>query len=287
MLTFKANQVGGITLGIVLAVVCRLTPAAAERWVVHSSENFRVVCSPSVDGASIAKEAERLREELIRKWVGDQMDPWGVPCKIVVHPTAASYLQAAGAGAKSTRGVSTICVEERKVTSARVDARSDSGNSNARSLGEDVLAHELTHVVAAVAFPDLVIPLWLDEGMAVQADVKEKQSRHESDFAEASRQGGRFALVELFADAPQLMNRPGALYGQSASLVSYLTKQASARELLPFAVKAQESGYDEALRSCFGIEGVVELERSWLVEARKDASGKSKIELVRDRKPRQ
>ena len=53
-------------------------------------------------------------------------------------------------------------------------------------------------------------------------------------------------------------------YGQSASLVRYLTARDDPETFLTFLERAPHVGYDAALRSAYGIENLRALEQLWL-----------------------
>jgi len=58
-------------------------------------------------------------------------------------------------------------------------------------------------------------------------------------------------------------DRVGAFYGQSASLTQYLVSQESPQKFVDFVERANGVGFDEALRQCYGIAGMAELDRLW------------------------
>lgn len=57
-----------------------------------------------------------------------------------------------------------------------------------------------------------------------------------------------------------------AFYGQSVTLVSYLSRRGDPAELISFAKLALTQGYADALRVTYGIRGVGHLRRLWLAD---------------------
>lgn len=212
---------------------------------------------PSAEG--VLRLCERLRSELCSVWgVSGPSHRWEPLCEIIVHPTADSYLQAVGPAAAQTRGCSLIELHMGKVSRRRIDLQIDSDGSLS------ALAHELTHVVLADRFHGRPPAHWLDEGIATLADTREKQLLHERDCQEALASGRAMSLqhllhLEQFTSADQMP----AFYGQSLSLVMMLADQRTPKQLIDFAVDAQDQGYAAALKKHYGIQDVAELEAKW------------------------
>lgn len=108
------------------------------------------------------------------------------------------------------------------------------------------------------------LPIWADEGMAVLADPAAKQQLHLRDLQRARRQHSERRLAELPADGnvPTCADAP-PFYGQSLSLVKFLVDRKTPAEFVRFLHAAGELGYDAALRECYGLAGIAELERQW------------------------
>jgi hypothetical protein len=108
------------------------------------------------------------------------------------------------------------------------------------------------------------VPRWADEGMAILADTNAKQERHFKDLREALASRTTFHAAELLTmeDYPS-PNRFGAYYGQSASLTKFLVARKSPDQFVKFINRARERDYDTALRECYEIASVGELDRQW------------------------
>ncbi|HVA44981.1 MAG TPA: hypothetical protein VNH11_01225 [Pirellulales bacterium] len=202
-----------------------------------------------------------MRSNLARQWLGSQQreEGWRPKCDIVLHSTADAYLRAVPGG-EQTVGCSLINTEAGEVVGRRIDIRADRPGWL-----DAALAHELTHVVLADHFADRCLPAWADEGMAVLADSDSKQGAHQRDLRTAHSRGSAFRLVELFAlEGYPSPDRQAAFYGQSASLVRYLVARGSPHQFTRFMSTAAADGYDAAVRTIYGLQGIADLERRWL-----------------------
>lgn len=230
-------------------------------WNVVETTNFRF-CShgPLALSAKTLRAAEGLREQLLVRWSGkpSEQNAWRPKCDIILHGTAAAYLRSVPGG-EQTLGSSLIDVEGETVVGRRIDIRADQ-----RGWFDAALGHELTHVVLADLFPGSRVPAWADEGMAVLADPSGKQDGHLRDLRTAQLQRTSFRLVELFAlDGYPQTDRHAAFYGQSASLVQYLVERGTPEQFVRFIRSGAASGYEQALRDTYRINGVADLEHRW------------------------
>lgn len=233
----------------------------AGAWILKSTNNFCICCTPDINPAAIGAACESKREVLARKWLGEGAikQSWQARCYVVVHPTTESYLREVGTGGQNTLGSSLIRKDKQRVVSRRIDLR-----GNVPDLLHAALPHELTHVVLADAFVSEELPRWADEGMAMQADPPTKLAGHSRDLDSAIAGQTVFHISELFskADYPTADGR-NTFYGESASLVNYLVARRSPSDFVKFLQIAGQRGYDAGLNSVYGIEGVARLEHLW------------------------
>lgn len=230
-----------------------------NRWVA-TSDNFHVTNRhPGQDARTIARTCESWRTALQRQWCEGQCPLWSPRCEIVVHANQAGYLAAVGAGAGQTFGSSYIEFSASKQVQRRqIDFRGDSGR------GPATLPHELTHVILADLLGGRQPPRWADEGMALLADSAGKRQLHERDLQAGLDQRMAFRAVELLnLDAYPHPSRVPAFYGQSLSLTSFLVSREPPARFVAFIRQSSEQGYDAALRDCYGIDNVQELEVLW------------------------
>jgi hypothetical protein len=242
--------------------------------LIEETENFSI-CRPvnyryeADTGATLEKARGELQEAWLPK---NAAAGWRPKCQIVLHATSAGYLQAVGRGAEATTGSALVDFDKGRISARKIDIRGDRPDWFAAAL-----THELTHVVLADRFIAVAIPHWADEGMAILADTQAKRGRHAVDLHAALGTGAEFRLAELLtlAGYPQ-PRRMGAFYGQSASLVDYLTTIGTREQLVAMVERATSHGYDVALREIYAVESVRHLERDWRnhVAATKAAAAK-------------
>lgn len=246
---------------------CEQRPAASKpdqevegTELVANSKNFIVEShSGRFDARKVATRCEQWREYLQAKWLGDkQHDGWNPRCVVVVHGRRENYCAAIGRGNDWSFGSSWIDTRGKQVVQRRIDLLADDAGAIS------AFAHELTHVVLADAFLGTQPPLWANEGIAVLADSAEKQRLHQQDLQQSLVRGNCFHCAELtLLEGYPSQERIPVFYGQSASLTAYLADLSGSEKLVPFLKQAMDRGYDRALRECFGIEGLADLQRRW------------------------
>ncbi len=253
-LVFRALVVGLLIESVLFA-------QDATTFVSTKSDpaNFIVRTFPGGPKASVVlDQCEDLRAELQRSWLRlETADKWEPQCEIVLHPDRTQYLKAVGVGGGSTSGSSLVRSKHGRITARRIDLIvNQDGELTA-------LAHELTHVVLADRFEGRT-PRWIDEGIATRADSPEKRSLHLRDCLHSIQSGTALRLFEVFKlEQFTSAQQVPAFYGQSLSLISFLSAHDEPAKIITFAEKAKDIGYDRALKVCYGMEGIPELERKW------------------------
>lgn len=163
---------------------------------------------------------------------------------------------------------SNLEIGQGKVWVRRIEIRGDLGDEF-----QEVLEHEVTHIVLADHFRDFQIPRWLDEGAAVAEERSERRSRLDDQFTQAMELNRQASLQEVLTLAvfPRDRDRSDLLYAQSASFVEFLLTKRSHREVLAFASSCRAESPAAALRRHFQFRNVQETERAWLQWARSNA----------------
>lgn len=237
-----------------------MQPSCVRRGDQASTEtaNFRIYGLRQCDQATwCARRLEALRSRLQQHWLGDsQTAAWSPKCDVIVHATRDAYLRRVPDTA-NTLGASRIEFEHGDVAARRIDVRADQPG-----WFDAVLPHELSHLVLADEFSDGTLPAWADEGMAVLADSREKQALHVCDDKTARQGGAALATFMTRPDYPCASDIP-AFYGRSVSLVGFLVDRKTPADFVRFLHRAESHGYDAALRECYAIDGVTDLERQW------------------------
>lgn len=230
-------------------------------WQQSESANFRVFHTDPTLAEQVLDVAERTRAAVLRKWLGEeQPTDWEVRCDIYLHRDARAYAHATGTPPESP-GHSSIGAERQdasRIHSRRIDLRLDEPN-----LLRAVLPHETTHVTLAGLFGPKPLPRWADEGMAVLSEPYERIQRHLRPLWENPDDERRFSAAELMAQEEY----PGPaqmafFYGQSATLVQYLTELKGPLAFTEFLRSAQRIGWAAALRTHYGLS-FPDLEQRW------------------------
>ena len=218
-----------------------------------------------VDLEQLAMQCEDQRTHLRAFWLPNQDGgDWKPRCEVAIHRTEAEYLRQVGMRAAMTRGCCRIDVERGQVVRRRLDLLADPETGALTAL-----AHELTHVVLADRFAGKPLPRWADEGMALLADGERKRALHLRHLSRALARDRCPRMREVLAShryppAPQM----NAFYGQSLSMVRFLSERDEPAKIVELVAMAMEQGFDKALRNMYGIDGAVDFERQWQQYAR-------------------
>lgn len=207
----------------------------------------------------VAAQCETLRSQFVMKWLtSSECQQWHRPCVVVIHCTKGAYATAVGTRVAGTSGSSTLESEAGDIVHRRIDVLLNStGEATA-------LAHELTHVVLADLFDPSELPMWANEGLAMLADSIRKRALHLRDCRLAVTTGGDFHLRSLVTLRQFHQQRQVApFYGQSLSLTTFLLTKSDERHFIKFVERASRRGYDNALRECYSIAGLDELDMLW------------------------
>ena len=240
----------------------------ATDWKVKETANFRIMHRDPALAERVAKVAEQYRAEQQKRWVGNDrpVELWKPACEIYLFPTAREFARATDQP-ETSQGFSTMGVLEDKVVSRRINLP-----ANRPELIEDVLPHEITHVVLADLFIDRQIPRWADEGMAILAEPLEIQQRRR-DLSETIAKGANlFKLQQLMTRNDYPANQYWPLYQRSASVTHFLVARSNPRTFVSFVRAAKRDGYETALRKFYRIESFDELQRLWIADVKTEAN---------------
>jgi hypothetical protein len=225
---------------------------------VAETDHFCIYHQTSRKGAErLARVAERTRTRQLRKWFGMEEVRWSEVCQVYLYPSSAAYAEATGVPAESP-GHTEVQMAGERVLLRRINLHGDIDD-----LAEAVLPHEVTHAVLAGRFGDHAVPRWVDEGLAILAEPRERVRRHLS-YLEQRR--GDLGLYELgtmmrLADYPTPSSR-GIFYAQSVSVVAFLSAHKGPQTFTRFVNKGLRSGYERALKEEYGWT-LEELEQRW------------------------
>jgi hypothetical protein len=239
----------------------RLTHTRQQGCWVATSANFRVCSFQSAHEAKhVALHCEEVRDLLSKAYgLTAEGAKWTPKCEVFLFLSKHKYGAVVGREAMETLGSSLVRPETGTVQSRRIDLRTD-----VPDYLDEVLPHELTHVLIADHFRNGPPPLWYDEGLALLADSQSKQSLHQRDLRNGLNQGSAFSLASLLtAKAYPASDKVGVFYGQCASMARCLRHLGPPAKIHDFARRSEQIGINLALQEAYGINGVAELEPIW------------------------
>ena len=239
----------------------RLTQTRQQGCWIATSTNFQVRSFQSDDEARhVALHCEEVRDLLAAAYgFTAESTCWSPKCEVFLFLSKHKYGAVVGREAMETLGSSLVRPETGAVQSRRIDLRTDVPNYL-----QEVLAHELTHVLIADHFRDGPPPLWYDEGLALLADSQSKQSLHQRDLRNGLNQGSAFSLASLLtAKSYPPSDKVGVFYGQCASVARCLHQVGPPEKIHEFARRSDQIGINLALQETYGIAGTTELEPLW------------------------
>lgn len=238
-------------------------PTAAKEWQTLETANFRILHADAELARKIGDVAEATRAEQTRRWGSPATATnWTPKCDIYVYPNAAIFHARTGQP-EGSPGFSTMGLDQGRVIARRVNLRADHPNILAA-----ILPHEITHVVLADLFPDLQIPRWADEGIAVLSEPLSEQDLRAADLSGPLAENRLFRLADLMTmDYPD--GRYWSLYyAQSVALTRYLVSQGTPRQFVEFVRGSQRNGVEPELKRVYRISGYEDLQRRWLDHVR-------------------
>ncbi|WP_235908828.1 hypothetical protein [Roseiconus nitratireducens] len=230
-----------VFLAITWSVAHSRTHAANAR-----SQNFLVHAATPELAQSVAREAEKFRDELALYWLGKRLPPWGTPCPIEVK--AGPHLAAQGVTTYNRSPVSNFQMEVIGTPERILDS---------------VLPHEVTHTVLATHF-GRPLPRWADEGICTTVEHDAEKQKHEAKLREFLRTRRGIAMNQLFllTEYPSDML---PMYAQGYSVCRFLIEQSGPRQFINFLTDyMQHPSWTDNVRKHYGYESLAKLQERWL-----------------------
>jgi hypothetical protein len=227
-------------------------------WWVAESANFRVYHQEDSDLArKTARTAERARVAAYRKWFGKPAAAWQPRCDIFLHGSDSDYYQGLGLAA-APPGYSTIQMDAGRMVTLRIDLQRDNAD-----LLVAILPHEVTHIVLWSWFGQEGFPQWINEGMAVLTEPRERVERHLRNLPRHRRQGELVPIPRLVQSRDYPERRLlGPFYAQSVSLVEFLAGVKGAATFTKFVRDGMRGDYETASRRHYGWT-LEQMEERW------------------------
>jgi hypothetical protein len=235
------------------AILVALLPSAVRGNGFAHNENYIVYTPDHKSHDEDQRFAERLlqraegfRQEFARQWLGKELP----------RATGGSVIY-----------VSFSTNEDRGLTWAKDHPGRTMHNVYLTTTPEkavgSTLHHELAHTVLATHFPyPNRLPTWVEEGIASRYDDHSRRAARDQLLRSWARNGNAPPLVQLL-ELADMRAFDESSYAAATSLVSFLLTKGDERELLTFAVDGQRNGWDDALRTHYGIRGHRDLQTQW------------------------
>jgi len=243
-----------------LLIACApLSASAAEDWQEKSCSHFIIYYTDvSPDYLSqLAIKAENYYKSITARFGFNRFDfwSWDNRCKIFLYSDTDSYINATGTISWSRAHVNVV--DKHIVTYTGQDEFFDI-----------ILPHEMAHIIfrECVGF-DKSLPLWLDEGVAILAEVD--SSRRLAYAKEAVLKGNYIPLDKLSNINDYALMDPYVFYSQSASVVDFLLDRYGRNTFVNFCRELRDNNsWKLALKKVYKIEGLDDLQNRWLLGAR-------------------
>ena len=215
---------------------------------VHRTPNF-VVNAPTPEFArAVGEHAEHFRREIAVAWLGKPLPKWFKPCQVTVK-----------VGQMGSGGATTFAFDRGEVFGWRMNIQ----GSHERIL-DSVLPHEVSHTIFACHFRR-PLPRWADEGAATLVEHDSEKRRQQLLCRQVLDNGRRIPLRKLLQirEYPRDMQDVLTLYAEGYSLADFLVQGGGKTRYLKFLEDAHHRGWDQAVRTHYGFEGVDGLEKKW------------------------
>ncbi len=266
---------------VLRAAVARPPQEGASRWRETflaplrrdaSARHFVVYAPTDRMARDLSVAADRLFGEIARDLLGTLPEPH--PIELVVHASRQAYLAADQVppgspwaaimiSREKTGGVCYDTLDEKGEAIVRIEVYSD-----AASLLEDTLPHEITHAVQRRGLAVYRRAHWLDEALAMQRESEASRARR---IAGARRAPAMIPLPELLSLKSTPPDRMELFYDQACALAEFLRARGSASGWRRFLDAFARGPVEAALRDACAIGDLDTLERlfrDWLAAGR-------------------
>jgi len=201
----------------------------------------------------VLKRADELRSEIAKNWLGSEI-PTGIgraSINVNFNPGEESALTWAKDRA------------DRKLHAVYLRTTPD----RVQQAVEEMLPHEVVHVVLATRFPHPNrLPVWTEEGIASRYDDAQRMTLRRETVRWWTQTDNWPQLATLF-DAKNLHANDANGYAAAASLVEFLLSRGDEQTLLAFAVAGNSNGqsndWDAALKTYYQIHDATHLQNEW------------------------
>ncbi|MCH7813415.1 MAG: tetratricopeptide repeat protein [Planctomycetes bacterium] len=237
----------------------------------HETRNFMVYACNEKLAKKVGELSETYLEFLRQRLLAGRA--WAFRVPIFVYANRDDYVKVGGWPAQSIGATyATHLGRSGKVGLFQISSAEEMESTGAKNPVshniEDVLPHELTHVVLYEFFGAQKVPKWLHEAFARQMEQNRKDYEEAAVLAQDAVAGEYFRFRDFFAaetypSGGQVMR----FYEQAATTVLFLIEQGPEATRAFLTELAKQKGHDAAVAAAFGIdeEGAVEaFEEMWV-----------------------
>ena len=240
--------------------------------ILHETKSFSIYACNEKLAKETAELCEKYLAFLLERLLAGQA--WAHRVPILLYKDIGDYHKVGG----MPEGSAGVAFQDRFGRTAGVAGYQLSDEKQVEAKGyknlvsntlEDILPHELTHMVLNEFFGAQEIPRWVNEGCARQMEQNRKDHEEAAILARDAVAGEYFRFRDLFGKKQyptggQVMR----FYEQSATIVTFILEQQGPEAMRAFLTElAQGNGHDAAVAAAFGIdrEGAVEkFEKTWV-----------------------
>lgn len=219
----------------------------------YRTSNFEVEAPTREIARRIGREAERLRKDRARLWLGEELPDWSRRCPIKVKINA-----------RALNGATTFGYFKGKILSQKMEIEGPLPR-----LLESVLPHEVTHMILAQHFR-CPVPRWADEGAAVLSETDADRQRHEQMARQILNTPGRAMPLRRLFDLTEYPRDVMALFAEGYSVTRFLVTAKDRKTFLAFVEEGKSQNWDRAVRAHYGYASVEKLEEAWVKDLRND-----------------
>jgi hypothetical protein len=219
----------------------------------YRSDNFVVEAPTPEIAKQVGLAAEHFRKELAMEWLGYELPTWSAPCPVKVK------VGQIGAGG-----------ETRFSFYPKLNAPAEVAGWDMRIQGslerilDSVLPHEISHAIFACHFRR-PLPRWADEGAATLAEHESERRRQVLTLKQVLNTRRRITLKNLLniKEYPKNYDDVMTLYAEGYTLAQLLVQEGGRARYLKFLADAHKQGWENAIHTHYGYQGIDELEKHW------------------------
>jgi hypothetical protein len=234
--------------------------AQKEDWSVFKSTHFLVFYRRATQELlnQLTQKAENYYDEITDEFGFNRLNfwTWDNRAKIYLFDTQEEYR-------KANRNL------DWSIGLVTVGNKSIQSYLTAPGLGDNVLAHELAHIIfrEMVGFNNRAVPLWLEEGVATFQESRFNNQSAKSYRLSKIQTDALMSLDQLSSfDLMRVKDKKLAelFYFESNSLLQYLVKDFGKDKFVLFCQYLRDyRDLTRALRLAYSFDSLLELENAW------------------------